>query len=54
MGYKQADQLEGLSIKKSKVVPQSIDISIVFGHWVFFYNLKGPRPLNFKKSFSAA
>jgi hypothetical protein len=26
----------------------------VFGRWVFFENLKGPRPLNFKKSFSAA
>ncbi len=35
-------------------VYQSIDISVVFGCWVFFENLKGPHPLNFKKLFSAA
>jgi hypothetical protein len=30
------------------------DISVRFGRWVFFENLRGPRPLNLKKLFSAA
>jgi predicted solute-binding protein len=33
---------------------QPIDISAVFGRWVLFENLKGPRPLNLKKLFAVA